>query len=182
MNGREEVLEDLKKSVETWSPPLEDSLDVAISIGLTPGKIVNDRLSEGTKVVRDRFDNADIYLPQVLAVSRVMERTLSILEPLILRGKKVCKGTVVMGTVQGDIHEIGKNVCCATLRGAGYNVICLGSDVKPRAFVEVAKDSSANILGFSALMTITLIIQGVVLKAICEEKIPRLHCLWWRFV
>lgn len=173
MIGREKVLEDLKKSVETWNPPLmEDSLDVAISIGLTPDEIVNDGLSEGMEVIGDRFDHAEIYLPQVLAASRVMERALSILEPLILRGEKIYRGTVVMGTVQGDIHEIGKNVCCAMLRGAGYNVIDLGSDVKPRAFIEAAKDSDADILGCSALMTTTLIVQGDVVKAVREEKIP----------
>lgn len=173
MNRKEIVLKDLGKSVETWDLPLmEESLDVALSMGLTPGEIVNEGLSKGMEVIGDRYDNAEIYLPQVLAASGVMERALSILEPFITKGEKAHKGTVVMGTVLGDIHEIGKNVCCAMLRGAGYNVIDLGTDVSPHAFTEAAKNADADILGCSALMTTTLVIQGEVVKAVREEDMP----------
>jgi corrinoid protein of di/trimethylamine methyltransferase len=172
MDGRERVLKDLSTSVETWNLPLmEDRLGKALSMGLTPGEIIDDGLSRGMEVIGDRFGQAEIYLPQVLAASRVMERALVILEPLMAEGKGH-KGVIVFGTVKGDIHEIGKNVCCAMLRGAGYKVIDLGTDVSPQIFVDIVKKANAKILGCSALMTTTLIIQREVVKAVREENLP----------
>jgi methylmalonyl-CoA mutase cobalamin-binding domain/chain len=82
------------------------------------------------------------------------------------------KGTVIMGTVQGDIHEIGKNVCCAMLRGAGYKVYDLGPDTSPDAFMEAAAERGAQILGGSALMTTTMQVQGEMVEAVNEAKAP----------
>lgn len=172
MDRREKVLKDLSISVETWNlSMMENKLDEALSIGLTSEEIVNEGLARGMDVIGDRFDRAETFLPQVLAASKVMERALAILEPLFGR-QEMHKGTIVMGTAKGDIHEIGKNVCCAMLRGTGYKVIDLGTDIDPQTFVEAAKEADADILGCSALMTTTLTIQGEVVKAVSEENLP----------
>ena len=125
--SNEQILADLKKSVETWDIKLaQTATQAAIDAKIDISTIIGDGLGKGMEVIGDRFDKAEIYLPQVVAASKTMEAALKILEPLMTAGAGGMKGTVIMGTVEGDIHEIGKNVCCAMLRGAGYKVIDLG--------------------------------------------------------
>ena len=122
--SNEQILADLKKSVETWDIKLaQTATQAAIDAKIDIGTIIGDGLGKGMEVIGDRFDKAEIYLPQVVAASKTMEAALKVLEPLMTAGAGALKGTVIMGTVEGDIHEIGKNVCCAMLRGAGYKVI-----------------------------------------------------------
>ena len=126
--SNEQILADLKKSVETWDIKLaQTATQAAIDAKIDISTIIGDGLGKGMEVIGDRFDKAEIYLPQVVAASKTMEAALKILEPLMTAGAGGMKGTVIMGTVEGDIHEIGKNVCCAMLRGAGYKVIDLGT-------------------------------------------------------
>ncbi|MBR4227149.1 MAG: B12-binding domain-containing protein, partial [Candidatus Methanomethylophilaceae archaeon] len=133
--ANEEILADLRKSIETWDFKLAQSAtQKAIDAGMPVGEIIGDGLGKGMETIGVRFDKAEIYLPQVVAASKAMEAALGVLKPLMESGSGSLKGTVVMGTVEGDIHEIGKNVCCAMLRGAGYNVIDLGPDVSAMDF------------------------------------------------
>ena len=139
MPDRKEILEELKTSIETWDvQKAVDATNMALEAGIEPKDIVNDGLGQGMADIGRRFDAAEIFLPQVVAASKTMEAALKILGPVMSAGDSAMKGTVVMGTVEGDIHEIGKNVCCAMLRGAGYNVIDLGCDVTSQDFVDVA--------------------------------------------
>jgi methanogenic corrinoid protein MtbC1 len=124
------------------------------------------------ETIGERFDKAEIYLPQVVAASKTMEAAIKILEPVLTSGDGSLRGTVVMGTVEGDIHEIGKNVCCAMLRGAGFNVVDLGPDASAQAFLDAAEDHSAKILGGSALMTTTLEAQRELVEAVKEIDGP----------
>jgi methanogenic corrinoid protein MtbC1 len=119
-----------------------------------------------------RFDKAEIYLPQVVAASKTMEAAIKILEPLMTSGAGALRGTVVMGTVEGDIHEIGKNVCCAMLKGAGYNVIDIGPDSTAQDFIDAAEENGAKIMGGSALMTTTLEAQRELVEAVKEIDGP----------
>ena len=131
--SNEQILADLKKSVETWDIKLaQTATQAAIDAKIDISTIIGDGLGKGMEVIGDRFDKAEIYLPQVVAASKTMEAALKILEPLMTAGAGGMKGTVIMGTVEGDIHEIGKNVCCAMLRGAGYKVIDLGHRPRTR--------------------------------------------------
>ena len=164
--SNEQILADLKKSVETWDIKLaQTATQAAIDAKIDISTIIGDGLGKGMEVIGDRFDKAEIYLPQVVAASKTMEAALKILEPLMTAG-------VIMGTVEGDIHEIGKNVCCAMLRGAGYKVIDLGPDVTAMDFVDAADENEAQIIGGSALMTTTLESQREVVETVKEMEAP----------
>ncbi len=173
MSKNETILHNLKRSVETWDHDLmQRSVDDAIAAGIPFDVIVSQGLGKGMETISDMFNEAKIYLPQVIMASKTMEEALDKIRPLVESDGRVYRGTVIMGTVQGDIHEIGKNVCCAMLRGAGYNVIDLGPDVSPDMFAKAAKDYDADIVGGSALMTTTLIRQKGVVERIRGEGIP----------
>ncbi|MDO5861625.1 MAG: cobalamin-dependent protein [Thermoplasmata archaeon] len=169
MTDKQAILADLKKSVETWDLNLvKDATQKAIDAQIPVSEIIGDGLGKGMEVIGDRFDKAEIFLPQVVAASKTMELALKILEPLMTAGAGSLKGTVIMGTVEGDIHEIGKNVCCAMLRGAGYKVIDLGPDVTAQDFIDAGDENEAQVLGGSALMTTTLESQRELVEAVKE--------------
>ena len=171
--ANEEILADLRKSVETWDFKLAQSAtQQAIDAGMSVGEIIGDGLGKGMETIGVRFDKAEIYLPQVVAASKAMEAALGVLKPLMESGSGSLKGTVIMGTVEGDIHEIGKNVCCAMLRGAGYNVIDLGPDVSAMDFMDAAEENDAQVCGGSALMTTTLEAQRELVETIKEMEAP----------
>ena len=173
MSENATILQNLKKSVETWDFDLmQKSVEDALSAGISPDVIVSQGLGKGMETISDQFNEGLIYLPQVLMASKTMEGALELLRPRMEANDHVYRGTVVMGTVQGDIHEIGKNVCCAMLRGAGYRVIDLGPDVSPDIFVEAAKKYEASIVGGSALMTTTLVRQEEMVKTTREDGCP----------
>ena len=157
MADNNEILADLKKSVETWNLALaKTATQAGIDAGMAPKDIIN-AMGDGMAVVGDRFDKAEVYLPQVVAASKAMDVGLKLLAPLMKGGDDAMKGTVVMGTVEGDIHEIGKNVCCAMLRA--------------EKFVETALENKAKIVGGSALMTTTLLAQKEIVELIKERGV-----------
>ena len=171
--ANEEIIADLRKAIETWDFKLAQSAtQQAIDAGMPVGEIIGDGLGKGMETIGVRFDKAEIYLPQVVAASKAMEAALGVLKPLMESGSGSLKGTVIMGTVEGDIHEIGKNVCCAMLRGAGYNVIDLGPDVSAMDFKDAAEENDAQVCGGSALMTTTLEAQRELVETIKEMDAP----------
>ncbi len=171
MTDNDSILQDLKRSVETWDNKLmKESVEKALDKGIDPKSIVSDGLSKGMDTISERFNNGEIFLPQVLAASNTMDEALAMLGPLMVADKNLYRGTVIMGSVRGDIHEIGKNVCCAMLRGAGYNVIDLGSNVSPDLFLKAAEEHSADVIGGSALMTTTLVAQKYIVEAVKQGK------------
>lgn len=171
MSDGESILQDLRRSVETWDNELmHTSVDKALDMGMEPKMIVTEGLAKGMDAISDLFNNGKIFLPQVLAASNTMDNALAILEPMMVSDKSIYRGTVIMGSVRGDIHEIGKNVCCAMLRGAGYNVIDLGSDVSLEMFMEAAKEHSADVIGGSALMTTTMVVQKYMVEAVKQSR------------
>lgn len=171
--ANEAIMADLKKSVETWDMKLvQSATQAAIDAKIPVGEIISDGLGKGMEAVGDMFDKAEIYLPQVVAASKTMEVALKLLEPLMQSGEGSLRGTVIMGTVEGDIHEIGKNVCCAMLRGAGYNVIDLGPDASAMDFMDAAEENDAQVVGGSALMTTTLESQREIVETIKEMDAP----------
>ncbi len=169
----EQILADLKTAIETWDIKLvQDATQKAVDAKIPVKDIVEFGLGKGMETIGVRFDKAEIFLPQVVAASKTMEVALKVLEPLMSAGEGSLRGTVVMGTVEGDIHEIGKNVCCAMLRGAGFNVIDLGPDVTAQDFLDSAEDNNAKVIGASALMTTTLEGQRELVLAIKEMEAP----------
>lgn len=172
MGKRERILAKLRSSVETWDDQLakEAALE-AVENNISPAEAIELGLGMGMVSISHRFDEAKIYLPQVLAASRAMETALNVFRPLMVGKDMPTKGTIIIGTVQGDVHEIGKNVVSAFLRGAGYNVIDLGRDVPPEIFIKSAGSHKAEIVGASALMTTTMVIQKSIVDLIKEENL-----------
>jgi 5-methyltetrahydrofolate--homocysteine methyltransferase len=128
----------------------------AINEGLSPETILNEGLVAGMTVVGEKFKRNEFYVPEVLIAARAMKSAMELLRPLLVETGVEPRGTVVLGTVQGDLHDIGKNLVGMMLEGGGYRVIDLGVDVAPEKFVEAAREHNAQIIGLSALLTTTM--------------------------
>ena len=129
----------------------------ALSQGLAPRAILDNGLIAGMNVIGSRFKNHEIFLPDVLLAARAMYAGLDPLKPLLEQEGGAARGTVILGTVRGDLHDIGKNLVAIMLRGAGFEVIDLGHDVPPEKFVAAAREHHADVIGLSALLTTTMI-------------------------
>ncbi len=128
-----------------------------LDLGLDPKEIIFKGLIPGMDVVGEKFRRNEYYVPQVLLSARAMYAGLDLLKPLITAAATSdYLGTVVIGTAQGDLHDIGKNLVAMMLEGAGFKVVNLGRDVSPEAFCKAVEEHGANIVGISALMTTTM--------------------------
>lgn len=141
---------DMQKTLKNTEELLETDID--------PSEIVRKGLSEGMKIVGEKFENGQIYLPQVIISADIFSAAMDLINPRMLesaRGKNKV-GTVVIGTVQGDIHYIGKDIVANLLKTAGFDVINLGVDVKPSKFISEAERVKADIIAASSLLTTTI--------------------------
>jgi 5-methyltetrahydrofolate--homocysteine methyltransferase len=127
-----------------------------IASGAAPREILDEALLPGMEVVGQRMRDAEIFIPEVLLSARVMQACLDLLRPHMAAGEGAGMGTVVIGTVEGDLHDIGKNLVGMLLQGAGFEVVNLGTGVTSAAFVAAVKEHGAQIVGMSALLTTTL--------------------------
>lgn len=141
----------------------------AVAQGLPAGRILNDGLIAGMNVVGERFKRHDIFLPDVLLAARAMYAGMEQLKPLLIRDGVPARGRVVLGTVQGDLHDIGKNLVAIMLRGAGYEVVDLGHNVAPATFVDAAEREGARVIGLSALLTTTMPVMRQVVDLLRER-------------
>jgi 5-methyltetrahydrofolate--homocysteine methyltransferase len=128
----------------------------ALSEAVLPKSILDEGLVAGMNVVGERFKNNEMYIPEVLIAAHAMKGAMSILEPELVKTGVEPIGKLVIGTVQGDMHDIGKNLVAMMLKGAGFEVIDLGVDVRPEKFVEQAKINGVQLIGLSALLTTTM--------------------------
>ena len=123
----------------------------------TPAEsVLNDGLIAGMEVIGGRFKKNEVYIPEVLIAARAMKMAMEILEPELVKAGVKPRGKFLIGTVQGDLHDIGKNLVAMMLKGAGFEVIDLGVDIGPEKFVEQAKATGAQVVGMSALLTTTM--------------------------
>jgi 5-methyltetrahydrofolate--homocysteine methyltransferase len=127
-----------------------------INEGINVIDILNEGLFPGMEIVGKKFKADEIYLPEVLVAARAMRLSMEVMKPLLTKAKIKSKGIVILGTVKGDIHNIGKDIVGMMLEGGGFIVIDLGVDVAPEKFVEQVKKSNANILALSTLLTTTV--------------------------
>ncbi|MEN6384178.1 MAG: corrinoid protein [Phycisphaerales bacterium] len=128
----------------------------AISEGMPPAKILNDGLIAGMNVIGVRFKNNEVYIPEVLIAARAMKTALEVLEPKLVEAGVQPLAKAAIGTVQGDLHDIGKNLVVMMLKGAGFDVIDLGVDVSAQKFVDKVKELKPAVVGMSALLTTTM--------------------------
>jgi 5-methyltetrahydrofolate--homocysteine methyltransferase len=123
---------------------------------IPPKEILDKGLIGGMNIVGEKYKKHEIFLPQVLLAAKAMYAGMDLLRPLFTKGAMPTQGKVVLGTVQGDLHDIGKNLVGIMLKGAGFEVIDLGNDVSPERFVEAATAENASVIGMSALLTTTM--------------------------
>jgi len=128
----------------------------ALSEGTAAKRVLDEGLIAGMDVVGARFKKNEVYIPEVLISARAMKMAMEILEPELVKAGVKPVGRLLIGTVQGDLHDIGKNLVAMMLKGAGFEVIDLGVDVGPQKFVEQAKAAGAQLIGMSALLTTTM--------------------------
>ncbi len=133
-----------------------DVTKAALDEGMAPGTILAEGLIAGMNVIGVRFKANEVYIPEVLISARAMKMAMEILEPKLAEAGVKPLGTAMIGTVQGDLHDIGKNLVVMMLKGAGFKVTDIGVDVAPDAFVEKAKECGAQVVGLSALLTTTM--------------------------
>lgn len=127
-----------------------------IDEGRKPDEILYDGLLPGMKVVGDRFEEGEYFIPEMLLAARSLNAGLDLLRPLLTDEDMKPTGKVIVGTVKGDIHDIGKNLVAVMLQGAGFQVIDAGVDVSPETFVELIREHEPDIVGLSALLTTTM--------------------------
>jgi 5-methyltetrahydrofolate--homocysteine methyltransferase len=145
---------------------VEKLVDQALASGLTAAKVLNEGLIVGMERLGVLFKNNEVFIPEVLVAARAMNAGMAKLEPLLIKEGIKPKGAVVIGTVKGDLHDIGKNIVAMMLKGAGYKIIDLGIDVSPEKYVAAAKENEASIIALSALLTTTMVQMKNVVEAV----------------
>ena len=139
-----------------------------LDAGSVASNILNDGLITTMNEVGERFSKGLIFVPQMLRSAKVMQECTKLLQPFFLEGDVTTKGSVIMGTVKGDLHDIGKNLVAMMLEGAGFAITDLGVDVSPQTFVEKVKELSPDIIGLSALLSTTMPAMPDTIKALEE--------------
>src|SRR5512133_2960439 len=127
-----------------------------IDAKVAPARIVEEGLVPGMSIVGETFKRNEAFVPEMLIAARAMKESMAILEPLLVKAGIKPKYTCVIGTVQGDLHDIGKNLVAMMLKGANLGVVDLGTNVSPEKFVEAAKSNNADVIALSALLTTTM--------------------------
>ena len=144
---------------------VKELVQKALDEGLTATEILNNGLLAGMNVIGEKFKNNEVYVPEVLVAARAMNMGTEILKPHLASEGVVATGKVCIGTVQGDLHDIGKNLVKMMMEGKGLEVVDLGTDVSPEKFVQTAKDENCQVICCSALLTTTMSVMEEVVKA-----------------
>ena len=156
-----EISENLQKGK---AKIVKELVQQAIDTGMDPKEILRGLLS-GMDVIGKKFKNGEIYIPEVLVAARAMNQGAILLKPLLTKAGAVVSGKVCIGTVQGDLHDIGKNLVKMMMEGKGLEVVDLGTDVSPETFVNAAIEQNCQIICCSALLTTTMGVMADVVKA-----------------
>ena len=152
-------------------PGADELTRQALDEGVTPSDILNMALVPAMNRVGQKYTENKIFVPQMLLSAKAMSASMTHLKPFFQSGEVQRKGVFIMGTVMGDLHDIGKNLCCMMVEGAGWEVIDLGVDVKPEQFVTALDAHPKAIVGLSALLTTTMVNMGSIITAI-RAKYP----------
>ena len=167
-----DILQELSENLQRGNGDrVAELTQEAIDERLELKKILDDGLIAGMAVIGERFKKHEIFLPEVLLAARAMYAGMDLLKPLLIKEGIPTIGKVVIGTVQGDLHDIGKNLVAIMLKGAGFEVIDLGNDVPPERFIEVAEEEAAEVIGMSALLTTTMPVMKKVIDLAKERGI-----------
>jgi len=172
------ILEDVYKAVIDGK--VEDAV-AGVEQGLNEGVTVDDLLKKGLlsamDLVGERFGEGEIFIPQVIWSAKAMQAGMDLLRPHFTEGQQPKSARIIIGTAQGDIHDIGKNLVGMMLEGAGFEVVDLGVDIKPEQFVEKAVEEKADIIAVSALLTTTMMSMAEVVSLKNEKALSSLKVI-----
>ena len=163
MSVLEQITENLIKGK---AKEVKELVAKAVAEKVKPADILNKGLLAGMSIIGERFKKNEVYVPEVLIAARAMKAGMEQLKPLLAAAGHQPIGTVVVGTVKGDLHDIGKNLVCMMLEGAGFKIVDAGINVEPAKMVELAKENNANLIGASALLTTTMTSMKGVVEAV----------------
>ncbi|SHJ96441.1 5-methyltetrahydrofolate--homocysteine methyltransferase [Geosporobacter subterraneus DSM 17957] len=164
-----EVLQTISEVLQRGNAKLVgEKTQEALDQGLSPAEILNDGLLAGMAVIGKKFKNNEVYVPEVLIAARAMHAGLNVLQPKLVESGTKPVGTVVLGTVKGDVHDIGKNLVGMMMVGAGLEVIDIGIDVSKEKFIEAIQTHKPKILALSALLTTTMPELKTVIDAVTK--------------
>lgn len=145
------------------------STEEAVEEGIKPNEIIENGLISGMNVVGERFKAGDMFVPEVLMAAKAMKAGMDIVKPLLLDGEMPSKGKILLGTVSGDLHDIGKNLVGMMIESSGMEIINLGTDVSPDEFVKKVKEHNPDVLAMSALLTTTMLSMQDTIEVLKEE-------------
>jgi 5-methyltetrahydrofolate--homocysteine methyltransferase len=145
-----------------------DLTQKAVDEGIEPMEIIDNGLMSGMSVVGERFKAGDMYIPEVIMSAKAMSAGMDIVKPLLVGGKSASKGKVLLGTVKGDLHEIGKKLVQMMMESAGLEVEDIGIDISPEKFAEAVREKKPDVLGMSALLTTTMLAMKDTIETLKE--------------
>jgi 5-methyltetrahydrofolate--homocysteine methyltransferase len=150
--------------------PVKQMTEQALAEGRSPVEVLDEGLIAGMRVVGEDFKHNRVFVPEVLLAARAMKAGMAVLKPLLVERKdpKVNSATIVMGTVKGDLHDIGKNLVGMMAEGAGFTIVDLGTDTSAERFIEAIRKHDAALIGMSALLTTTMVYMRTVVKKVKE--------------
>jgi 5-methyltetrahydrofolate--homocysteine methyltransferase len=152
-----DLLNEIKEAViDGLQKVVPGKVQAALDAGIDPETILNEAMIKGMSEVGQLFEDGEFFVPEMLVAARAMASGMEILKPRLIQEDVKSAGKVIIGTVQGDLHDIGKNLVGMMLEGAAFEVVDLGADVSPEKFVEAVKENGAQIVALSALLTTTM--------------------------
>ncbi len=155
------------------SSEVERTVQLALAQEISPKEILDNGLIKGMNIIGIKFKNNEIYIPEVLIAARAMYAGMSLLKPKLVETGVKNIGKVVIGTVKGDLHDIGKNLVKMMLEGAGFEVVDLGVDVSSEKFISAIEEHQPDILGMSALLTTTMINMNEVIQSLLSADLRK---------
>ncbi len=162
-----QLLADLSEALQNGRTKLvQELVERAMEEGIPAKTILEEGLMAGMAVIGEKFKNNEVYVPHVIVAARAMNAGTAMLGPLLTEEGVRSRGRVCLGTVQGDLHDIGKNLVRLMLEGRGFEVVDLGTDVPPEKFVEAVQNEGCQIVALSALLTTTMVEMGEVIEAL----------------
>ncbi len=150
-------------------PAVSELINEALASDISIEDIINQGLTAGMQIVGQKFETKEYFIPDMLASAEAVGVAMELLEPYFAQSGITTKGKVIMATVKGDLHDIGKNIVSILLRGAGYMVKDIGNDIEPQTIVEIVKAESPQCLGLSALLTSTMAYMKDTIQALIDE-------------
>ena len=168
------ILKDITANVEKGdSATVKELTKTALSQKIAAEEILNDGLVKGMDVIGIKFKKNEIFIPEVLIATRAMKAGMDIIRPYFTEEKNESKGKIVIGTVKGDLHDIGKKIVCMILESEGFEVVDIGIDVPKEKFLTSIKKENPDIIGMSALLTTTMVYMREVIEAVEKAKLKQ---------